>query len=146
MKICKHCNCINFNKALKCRCCETEFSKDDPIVKPQTSILLRKKIIFWLAAWITTAIAMTIGSWNCWLMFWDFPFFTPFAFLVAQFQHAVSFSMVIISGWLYYVVITIWGFYQKQRRSFFIVFVILCISLLLNIAGCQSVLHMQGHF
>jgi len=79
-------------------------------------------------------------------VFW-FPFFTPFGVLVARFFRDSPQSepslLIVGSGWLYYAVLTFWGLRRKRRRSFFLVYVILCLSLLLNGYGCQVLLHLK---
>ena len=40
-------------------------------------------------------------------------------------------------GWVYYVAMTLWALRSKRRRNFFVIYLILCASFALNIAGCK---------
>ncbi len=42
------------------------------------------------------------------------------------------------SGWVYYLVLTIWAARAQTKRGFMWLFMILSISLALNLAGCIS--------
>ena len=50
----------------------------------------------------------------------------------------VSLSFGAFAGWIYYAALTTWSLRAKRRVVFTWVFIVLCISLLLNIAGCAA--------
>lgn len=115
-------------------------------LQPSGEISLRRKVWLWAIAWGTAAIVMTIGAPGCWLFFWDFPLFIPPAVLAARLVHpdigsGVAWYGVMAIGWLYYVLLSIWGLRLARRRVFYWAFIVLCVSLLLNCAGCQAMLH-----
>jgi len=41
-------------------------------------------------------------------------------------------------GWLFYLILTIFVFAAKRMSVFIIVYVIFCLSLILNIVGCEK--------
>src|SRR5688572_6196195 len=43
-------------------------------------------------------------------------------------------------GWLFYCIITVAACLSRRRRTYFILFTVLCIFLVLNIIGCRSML------
>jgi hypothetical protein len=75
------------------------------------------------------------------------PIFTVvgFPFLVLSFcgepSSKVPFVFGVVVGWLYYLLLTIWSLRAKSRKSFIRVFIVLCISLILNVAGCEALKH-----
>ena len=44
-------------------------------------------------------------------------------------------------GWLYYAILTIRSLRARRRVVFIRVFVVLCVSLLVNVAGCEAMSH-----
>ena len=87
---------------------------------------------------------MTVIAPACWLVFWLFPVFSPLGILLLYiFGQNQSWFIIVGAGWLYYTLLTIWGLRAKHRRAFFVVFIILCVSLLLNCAGCNSIFHLN---
>lgn len=47
----------------------------------------------------------------------------------------------LIIGWAYYVLLTAWSIRAKRKRSFVILFSVLCVSFALNIASCEAIKH-----
>jgi len=43
-----------------------------------------------------------------------------------------------ILGWLFYVGLTVLGWRQDKRARFFVIYVILCVSLILDVIGCHQ--------
>jgi len=153
---CEYCGHENSEEASQCLQCRTQFivptkalrefqTSEHPV---QIPISLHARLRLWAIAWGVAAAVMTVGEPRCWLAFWAFPLFTPFGFALAQLFGGKQNQEWIIfaSGWLYYVVLSFWGLYARYRRRFFMVFIILCVSLLLNCAGCQVILHAKWHF
>ena len=68
-----------------------------------------------------------------------FPVFLLLAYGDPSSNGSVVFGAVV--GWLYYLLLTAWSLCTKRRKIFIRVFVVLCISLLLNVAGCESMKH-----
>lgn len=85
---------------------------------------------------VVMAVAMPIG----YSYFWLFPIYSPLAFLLIQVfpddEGALYFAIAV--GWLYYVALTILGLRARHRVAFAWFYIILCLSLLLNCAGCIS--------
>ena len=142
MKSCAHCGCLHTDKAVRCRACETQFPEVDPVAKARSNISLRKGIKLLAIAWGITAVIMTVGAPSSWLVFWLFPMCSPIALLLgfALGSSEDGLYFLIGLGWIYYVSLTI-GFLRTQRRW---VYVILCLSLLVNIGGCQAMMHGAG--
>jgi len=54
---------------------------------------------------------------------------------------AASTFIAAVAGWLYYIILTAWSLRTKRHVVFMRAFVILCISLFLNLAGCAAMKH-----
>jgi ribosomal protein L40E len=143
MKTCAHCGCLHTNRASKCRGCGTQFPAVDPIAQAHSDNLLRKRIRFLVIAWGITAVMMTVGAPSSWQFFRLFPMYSPITLLLAFVFRPDSedgMYFLIGLGWFYYAILTIW--FLCSHRPW--VYVILCLSLLVNIGGCQAVMHGVG--
>ena len=74
------------------------------------------------------------------------PAYTPFglaaALLLSDYSNRGAAEFIEAgSGWLYYVLLTVWCLRAKKHSVFIWVFTVLCISLLVNIEGCTAILH-----
>src|SRR5215472_15449868 len=113
--------------------------------EPQ-EISLRQRLSLWATAWGVTAIIMTACAPSCWRVFWTFPFYTIPAFLAflvlhPDQEHGASMYAVFAIGWLFYVLLSIWALRIASSKVFYWAFLVLCVSLLLNCAGCQAIFH-----
>jgi hypothetical protein len=142
---CPYCGRENVAEAVRCFECGTslvpEAAKPE-LPEPQIPISFRAKLRWWAIAWAATATIMTVSAPNCWTFFWLFPVFFPFGFFLLG-VFGLDDTRLIILGWLYYVVLSVWGLSAKHRHVFFWIFTFLCISLLLNCVGCHAILHMK---
>jgi hypothetical protein len=125
---------------------EPNHLKSAPQTGPAATVPLRSRLRMLAAAWGITAAVMTIGEPGCWVFFWLFPIFTPFAWINSKIlkEDIIGGSHLYLElglGWLYYLILTVLACRLVGRRAFLWVFYILCFSLLLNIVGCQVLLH-----
>ncbi len=114
------------------------------VQSPQIS--WRSKVGLLIIAWGTAAVAMTVAEPICWRSLWFFPFYTPPVILAGwmglpQLRNVAVWHGVLAIGWLYYVVLSLWALRVVRRRVFYWAFAILCVSLVLNCAGCRAAFH-----
>ena len=112
-------------------------------------ISFRRKCGLCAAAWIAAIIGMALVERGFFSRegFLLPPVFSPAGFPVFLFlaycdpSSNASTVIAAIVGWLYYVILTTWSLCAIRRMVFIRVFAVLCVSLLLNIAGCEAVTH-----
>jgi hypothetical protein len=115
-------------------------------MKESEQILLSRRLYLCAAAWAIAVIAMTVVEWGAfdWEAVLLPPMFTPIGLLVLYLadpdSHTAGYTAACF-GWLYYFVLTIWSLCAKRRSAFILAFTILCISLFLNVAGCEAMKH-----
>jgi hypothetical protein len=102
------------------------------------TISIPEKLGRWALAW-GIAAALSAYPPQVLIFFWLFPV-GMFEFLLPpnDYQRSISFniSSLLIIGWIIYGLLTIIAFCQNQRSHFRIVFMILCVLLAMNVAGC----------
>jgi len=75
-----------------------------------------------------------------WHLIACFPGLSPVGFLALCLIGLDSYMPAVL-GWAYYVALTWWSLISGRRRRFFALYIVLCISLIVNIAGCDLVMH-----
>jgi hypothetical protein len=165
MKICANCHIANEDDESCCtECGHTSFENSAQVLagQPQPFFLFgyslgRKEEIHFhqrclccCLAWAAAIPAMAIVArgFNSYLLM--SPFITPAGVLViflcnSTLDSELTLIAGAIAGWAYYVILTAASLCAKRRRIFVLVFVILCVSLLLNIAGCEALKHSNFH-
>jgi len=149
MKRCSYCGRENQDEAVHCFECGTGFVTASAVAevaeaKLPDQIPFRTRWILWAVAWAITAILLTIDVPGVWQAFWLFPLCAPVSYLLGNIVTAGDdWTLIISCGWLYYILLTVWGLCTPRRIVYFIIYTILCISLAVNVAGCHSVLHMK---
>jgi amino acid transporter len=101
--------------------------------KPELSF--RFKWGFWYGAWAVTALCLLPGV----LFFPAFPAGLFEFFGVKQNAQSNSHLQFFI-GWLPYVVLTIGAYLTKRKSTYFIIYAVFCILLVMNVIGCRAVL------
>jgi hypothetical protein len=105
-----------------------------------------KERLGWLAfAWVTTAVGLVIIAWGMLPAMAMFPVLSPVGFLVLLLTSESNggFYAPLACGWLYYLILTVWAARAQTRFGFACVYGILCISLLLNLGGCEAAKHIN---
>lgn len=151
MKKCEYCNRESGDDALQCQECGTAFdSKDDAcqlagpweILQRQTP--KRLKWTLCLAAWGVVLIATLVANPVYVLTAPLFPLG-----LIAVLPHGeekaiFAFMMglpAIAIGWAIYATLGMGIASTKRNWAFIVLFTVLCMTLALNVAGCQRTLH-----
>lgn len=106
----------------------------------------RSRVTLWLAAWgialAATPIPFCIASPGLFPYFvmsaWAFPIGTA-AFAFPEHRNPSDGIVVasLVTGWLFYIALTVVGLYQKRRIRYLTVYAILCLLLILNAVGCN---------
>ncbi len=110
--------------------------------QPNSPSLLVKSILC-AAAWVVAIIAICLVAGEISPVLLMSPIFTVPGILVLMLTgEPVSPA---IAGWIYYILLTVFVIGAKRIRTFGWLFGILCVSLLLNIAGCESAKHADYH-
>jgi hypothetical protein len=109
-------------------------------MKPE-SISAGERCAIWLSAWAATIGIMAVRTYPFsvrapYILFW-FP--TGLARL-AGYQLDRPRSLVWLC-WVPYLVLTLFALASRNRRIFFLLFIVLCTLLLLNIGGCTVRMH-----
>lgn len=98
------------------------------------------KLGYWLAAWgATILIAFLINPQSI-----RTAIFFPIGLLalLPNGEHMAIFAGIVggwIVGWIFYIVLSVVLFCAKKSNHFFLIYIIFCILLALNVAGCQEV-------
>jgi hypothetical protein len=106
-------------------------------------ISLRRRSWLCAAAWIVAIVVVVVEfGWQSLLYF---PLVTPTAVAVMFIRPAGSdganLAVATTFGWLYYMLLTFWSLCTNRRSVFVRVFTVLCISILLNLGGCEYMKH-----
>jgi hypothetical protein len=108
---------------------------------------LENKIVLCAVAWFVGIIGIGIveGGQFSWAGVFYPPMLNPVGIAALIFCGSTNEGWILslFSGWAYYIAMTIWCLWEKRRVVFRWVFAILCISMLLNMAGCEAVKHMK---
>jgi len=160
MKICAKCHATNDDDEACCAECGHASFENSPqdIPRPFLPFILfgyslgknevipfHQRCVCCLGSWVVAVagMAMVGGGLNRVLLM--SPILTPAGVLVvlacSTLNFEPSFSAAAIAGWLYYLILTVASLRAKGRRIFVLLFVILCVSMLLNIAGCEGMQH-----
>ena len=137
MKNCPHCGSPQRDEAVECRSCGRSFISSLPAKPAPPKILLVSRAWLWLSAWLVAAVIMLIDAPGSWRSVWQFPVFSPVGFVTAMILHlkvmgSPPWQITVIIGWIYYALLTILAFVVPRYRVFFWLFIILCMSLILN--------------
>ena len=107
------------------------------------SISVGTRIAFWAAAWLVAAAATLVPSsgvyksyalvYYCWL----FPVGLLGLFVPSDWQPPVPAVLILSLGWLLYFGLSVYGLTRRERPRYFLVYVILIVLLILNVAGCR---------
>jgi hypothetical protein len=122
---------------MECRSCERSFLCPPPPKPAPPKIERVSRIWLWGAAWVIVLVVMLIDAPGSWRSFWNFPFYSPPAFVLALiYKPKVVGSAIwlttIAVGWLYYAVLTAIGLGCTHYKLFFRMLVTLGVSLTLN--------------
>src|SRR5688572_26508467 len=104
------------------------------IMEQQPEISFRARFGLWAAAWglATIATAGTSPS----ILFWAWLF--PIGLLGLFTPPGSEFPLfILVAGWLFYLGLSIYGLAQKERARYFVVYALLIVFLLFNVAGCH---------
>src|SRR5215218_3593258 len=94
----------------------------------------RKRLLFIGGAWVIALIAtFPHPSGIVWL--WAFP-----AGLSMLFTGARADFIDVVIGWPVYIALTAWAVSARRRWLYIAVYVLICIVLAFNVAGCRRVL------
>ena len=149
MKVCQGCGCENDDDAERCRNCGTKIevrNPNDPAkhddLKFDDPMPARDKWRLWLGAWGLVAVATLVINPSYILAA---PFF-PIGLLVwlpNGEQKAITGWMIggWVIGWIFYGLLSVIMFKTKRSGVFFILFAIFFALLVLNVVGCQRVMH-----
>lgn len=93
-----------------------------------------------LAAWVLTALCMTVPIPGVLMSFWLFPigilrFVYHFKFKFDQ-EDITSIAI----GWLCYIVLTVAVMATRRRTCFVLLYIILCVALAMNVIGCHELI------
>ncbi|MDB6108349.1 MAG: hypothetical protein JWR69_99 [Pedosphaera sp.] len=102
------------------------------------SIPFKHRLLLWLVAWVVTLFAMIIPQPAAVIGAGFLPAGLLLYLVPAGFWGNGTTYFLLALGWLFYVVLTAAGLRQKQTKKFYRCFTILCIALLLNVAGCHQ--------
>ena len=149
MKNCPHCGSPQRDEAVECRSCGRSFISPPPAKPAPPKILLVSRLWLWLSAWLVAAVVMLIDAPGSWRSAWQFPVFSPSGFVTALILHPVMggphWHLTVVIGWVYYALLTLAAFAVPRYRVFFWLFVILCMSLILNCLLWLLALYMVLH-
>jgi len=140
MKLCAHCGCINLDRAVQCRKCESNLTETAPVRAPQTASL-SYNIYLLAVAWVASLLAILVISGFDRASLLSFPVLTPVGVAVLYLCHGDGIFGSAMVGWGYYLILTLWTLLAKQRRTSMTAYAILVASLLFNIVGCEALKH-----
>jgi hypothetical protein len=138
MKICPHCGRENQDEIT---CCQECGKKTETGNFEDKSISISVKRSFWFGAWGMVILA-TLATNPASIV--TAPLFPVGLF--ALFPNGDNKAIVawgtggFVIGWVFYTLLSIVMFITKKRGIFFLLYIIFCILLALNIAGCQRIL------
>jgi hypothetical protein len=152
MKFCPYCGCINFRRTGTCRECGTSLDQVRPILIPENQIISpRKKKWLLGGAWALTILAIFFISGTLWPISFKgmlgalglFPCIAPPAVPVLMWLADNNSFLIFaaVTGWIYYLALSVVCLKAMRRWKFVVVYVILCLSFLFNIAGCEVLKH-----
>ena len=154
MKLCPHCGCINFRRTGTCRECGTPLDQIRPLLIPENQVISpRKKKWLLGGAWALTILTVFFISGSLWPislrdMLSTLAFFpciappaVPVLIWLADNNNNSFLLFAAITGWIYYLAISVVCLNTMRRWKFVVVYVILCLSFLFNIAGCEKLKH-----
>ena len=141
MNKCPDCGREIEQEATSCEC-GVDFGK----LTNSAPISLREKSLWCAGAWVVSFVALGIVAEFNWERMAYFPTLSPLGILVfllfSYSDPSGSFGLLSAGlGWSYYVALTGCSLEIKRRRRFFVVYTVLCVSLILNIGGCESLKH-----
>lgn len=96
-------------------------------------ISLKRRCGLWLTAWAAAfVIAMPnpVGVIYIWMF--------PLGLLYVVGWKYDKYDVHYVVGWLPYAVLTIAAMLVRRRRTFFVIYGVLCAFLVLNVGGCRS--------
>lgn len=149
MRKCEYCGQEIDDEAARCAGCGTQFlisttflRKTNPRTgprleppKPQVPISARRRVAMWVLAWLAAAITMAYTEWT-------FAVLQPI--LIFLFPAGLFFLLggvlghfTLPAGWIYYLGLTLAALRSKPRARYYVFYAALCISLVLNCAGCH---------
>jgi hypothetical protein len=143
METCSHCGRENQNATPYCQECGMKFEAGNLVDEP---ISTSEKRRFWFGAWgivILITLVMNPAS------IITAPLFPVGLF--ALFPNGDDKAIVawgtgsFIIGWVFYILLSIIMFITKKKGVFFLLYIIFCILLALNISGCQRILKDMSH-
>lgn len=88
-----------------------------------------------MAAWGLAAIA-TVGTSPA-ILFWAWLFPVGLLGLFVRPDSEFPLYIVVAPGWLFYVSLSFYGLAQGKRSRYFLVYGVLIVFLLFNVAGCR---------
>jgi hypothetical protein len=101
--------------------------------EPEQALSLGRKFAFFLLAWIATAILMfPVSLYN--------PVLFPIGLvpMVGASEEQVRHSWVLKVGWLLYAGLMAGACISRRKRTYFIIYAIFCLLLIVNIIGCRA--------
>jgi hypothetical protein len=121
---------------------------DTEIQLPWRLISPSAKLRLLALAWIITAVSLVIILWGALQYAPMFPVLSPPGFFLlvcasGSLSGDSGFYLVVTVGWTYYLLLTLGAGFAKTRSRFIWVYTILCISLMLNLGGCEAAKHMS---
>jgi hypothetical protein len=141
MKSCPNCSRENGGEAEQCEGCGTKFEGERGSPKFGDPMPMPHKWQFWLGAWCLVAIA-TLVIHPAYIL--AVPFFPVglLDWLPHGEEKAIEGWMIgaWVVGWMIYVFLSMAMFAAKRTGIFFIIYVIFCVLLVLNVVGCQRVM------
>jgi hypothetical protein len=141
MKSCPNCSRENDDDAAQCAGCGMKFEIEQSSPKFSDPMPRAHKWQLWLGAWGLVAIA-TLVIHPAYLL--AVPFFPVglLDWLPHGEEKAIEGWMIgaWVIGWMLYVFLSAAMFASKRMGIFFIIYVIFCVLLALNVVGCQRVM------
>jgi hypothetical protein len=151
VKICQNCRRENNDEAEVCSECETKFPvRNEPERLPPANqenpkfndpISVSTKWLLWFVAWGFVAVVNILISPASILGALFFPI-GLLVWLPNGEEKAIKGAMMNawIFGWFFYILLSAVMLQIKKRGIFFIIYIIFCVLLMLNIVGCQRVM------
>jgi hypothetical protein len=108
--------------------------------QPSSEISIGRRCGLWLAAWVV-ALAITMPNPKAVALVWVFPF-GLLRLIGWRFDRYVA---ALVVGWLPYTLLTIAALATRQRKTYFVIYGILCATLLINAVSCNMMLRELGN-
>jgi hypothetical protein len=157
MKVCPQCRADNYNDTKSCHACGAELGmlkeveltslKDRPASQADNKFISGPaKVGYWFAAWGCVLLIVLLTSPTYILAAPFFPI-GLFALLPQGAEGGVKAWMTgsFIVGWAFYILLSIVMFKIKGRNLFFVIYVIFCGLLVLNLGGCYRTTEAASH-